>query len=453
MKFSYIKNKPLFTLIMVAITGFTYAQETGVSPYSRFGLGSLNTFHSPAYRGMGGASIALSDFNQINMLNSASYAFLKEYRPVFEADFHAQFLNLEANVDGEKITGSQRNTNVSRFSIALPLNKKLGLGLGLLPYTTTGYNITSNDSVPTLGTVNYLYKGNGGINKTYLGLGYKIIAKDSVELALGFDASYYFGGITQEKRTEFPDDDDAQYALVQNNTRVGGFSFGVGVQYKQKLSNKAKLLFGASVNTGAELNGNRSILNAAYDKDLLVERNLDTLSYNENIKGDISIPLEFRVGAAIEFDEKLTFSAQYKAQNWQDYKEEFEVNQAFDSLQAANEFAFGLRYRPLDVFSQQGLFNRIEYRLGARFGETAVQYNGTPVQEFGMSFGVGIPIAKSTSERLNYKSVSMIQLGVEYGSRGTTNNGLIKEDFTRIYFGVSIMPNYRDRWFRKRKID
>jgi hypothetical protein len=40
---------------------------------------------------------------------------------------------------------------------------------------------------------------------------------------------------------------------------------------------------------------------------------------------------------------------------------------------------------------------------------------------------------------------SSMNLGIEYGSRGTTSNGLIKED----YFSINIGLLFNDKWFRK----
>lgn len=442
-------TKICLIIYLTIFSSVLLAQETGISPYSRFGLGDKNNNHSPAYRGLGGASVGLADMNQLNIDNPATFSFLGLYRPVFEADFYSQFINLQSS----NTTGNQRNSNVGRFSLGLPINRKLGIGLGLMPYTTTGYDIISSDSIYTLGNINYLYNGSGGINKTFLGFGYKLIDRDSINLAFGVNASYFFGEVTREKRTEFPDDEDAIYSLVSDRTRVNGFEFGAGLFYNQKISDKLRFSIGASVNLGSELKAQRNVLNASYDKDLIVERIIDTISSLEDIKGTVDLPLEYKLGASVEFNKSFTISVQYKSQDWASYKEKFELgNQPFDSLQTASEYALGIRFRPFSPYDRVGFLNKIEYRLGARTGQTPIQYNNTSVQEFGMSFGVGIPINVRPSKQ-GFSSFSTVQLGVEYGSRGSQDNGLIKENFTRIFFGVSISPSPRDKWFRKRKID
>ena len=44
---------------------------------------------------------------------------------------------------------------------------------------------------------------------------------------------------------------------------------------------------------------------------------------------------------------------------------------------------------------------------------------------------------------------SNINLGIEYGKRGTTASGLVQEN----YLNVSVGLSFSDRWFVKRKID
>jgi hypothetical protein len=55
-----------------------------------------------------------------------------------------------------------------------------------------------------------------------------------------------------------------------------------------------------------------------------------------------------------------------------------------------------------------------------------------------MNFGLGLPLG-----------VSKIDLGFEFGKRGTSSNGLIEEN----YFNVSVGINLGAKWFEKRKID
>ena len=85
-------------------------------------------------------------------------------------------------------------------------------------------------------------------------------------------------------------------------------------------------------------------------------------------------------------------------------------------------------------------FKRVVYRFGGRFEETGLQLNGESIDEFGISFGLGLPIGGDFSN---------LNLGLEYGQRGTTNSGLIQENFFKLSIGLSL----NDQWFVKRKFN
>ncbi|MCY1380410.1 hypothetical protein D9M69_682310 [compost metagenome] len=57
-----------------------------------------------------------------------------------------------------------------------------------------------------------------------------------------------------------------------------------------------------------------------------------------------------------------------------------------------------------------------------------------------MTMGLGLPIGGSFSN---------INVGFEYGRRGTTHAGLIKETYANIFVSLSL----NDRWFVKRKYE
>ena len=67
-----------------------------------------------------------------------------------------------------------------------------------------------------------------------------------------------------------------------------------------------------------------------------------------------------------------------------------------------------------------------------------MKINGSAIDEFGISFGLGLPVGQFFSNA---------NIGIEIGQRGTIDNNLIEEDFVNIQIGLSL----NDRWFVKRK--
>ena len=437
-----------FLVVFLALVGLqSNAQETGISPYSRIGLGDLNFRHSPAFQSLGGASVSLSDFNLLNLSNPASFSSLTPHMPVFEIDGATQFLKLTAGSTSANLA----TTSFTRMSIGIPVNEKLGLAFGVLPYTTTGYDITSINSEPSIGDVTYKFKGKGGINKLFLGGGYDVYSTDSINLSVGLSAGFLFGNIEKSRRVEFPDDNSALNSLLSQQTGYNGFSFELGLLYSQYVTEKFSYSLGASFTTGVSLNANRTDFFGTYTNFSSVEVVRDTLSYTDGNEGTVEIPSLLRLGGSVKLNGNFEISAQYQSQDWSQYSEVFNNSSVSDTLSSSSFYSLGMRYRPTDVFSTANIFERIEYRAGIRYGNSSLQFNNTQLTEFGTSFGLGIPLRKSATSKNEFRSLSMLNVGVEFGNRGTTDNGLIKENFTTIYFGISIMPQVQNRWFVKRK--
>ena len=65
--------------------------------------------------------------------------------------------------------------------------------------------------------------------------------------------------------------------------------------------------------------------------------------------------------------------------------------------------------------------------------------NFTEIDDFGMSFGVGLPVGNQLSN---------LNLGVEIGKRGKTTQNLVQEN----YFNLRISLTLNDKWFKKLQI-
>ena len=85
-------------------------------------------------------------------------------------------------------------------------------------------------------------------------------------------------------------------------------------------------------------------------------------------------------------------------------------------------------------------YKRMDFRIGASYVNTPLQFGVDQLNEVSISFGVGIPVKKS---RTKYDFSCVL------GRRGTTDNSLIEEQFVR--FGLSV--SYDGIWFVKRKYD
>ena len=82
---------------------------------------------------------------------------------------------------------------------------------------------------------------------------------------------------------------------------------------------------------------------------------------------------------------------------------------------------------------------RVVYRFGIRSEKTGIVLNGNSIEENGITFGVGLPMA----------GFSNANIGFEIGKRGKKSATLIQENYWSVRLGLSL----NDRWFIKRKFN
>jgi len=144
---------------------------------------------------------------------------------------------------------------------------------------------------------------------------------------------------------------------------------------------------------------------------------------------------------------KFKAGIDFKFQPWSKYKG-FEENAA-SKLNNSWRIAAGGEFLPNDKnFSK--FFSRLKYRAGFNYTQTNIKINDTPINEFGINFGIGIPLlitAANDDGLLQKVLIYAFNVGFEAGSRGTTNKNLVRENFYRLKIGISLS----DKWFVKRK--
>ncbi|MFM7017009.1 MAG: hypothetical protein ACKOX3_11850, partial [Bacteroidota bacterium] len=183
-----------FSVILSLLSGYGFSQNSTLSPYSRFGIGDL-TFNGFSYqRGMGGVAIGYINPSTINFNNPASYA-----------SDTVTVMEIGANVEGlfskqSTIHTKGLNADLNALAMAFPIVKnRVGLSFGIIPFSSTGYNIVSSAKLDSVTNVNFIYKGSGGYTKYYLGCGVNL----TKSLSLGLNASYLFGNVINQRKEEF----------------------------------------------------------------------------------------------------------------------------------------------------------------------------------------------------------------------------------------------------------
>lgn len=418
-------TKRLILIVFILFSVITTAQERTSSPYSFYGIG-LNTFRGTVEnKSMGGLSI-FSDSIHVNLQNPAGYGRLRLTNYTVGAS------NTSVELRSETESGSTNNTSLDYLAIGIPA-KKFGFGLGLIPYSTVGYNILDrNEEAGTAAR----YSGKGGLNKVFLSTGYAF----NENISIGAEVNYNFGNI-QNKNIFVRE--GLQYGSREiNRSDLSGLSFKVGLDYERMLNKNLQLNFGAHYTPESNLNAeNRRELATILFSPTGVEFAADKRDIDVD-DTELTLPASYTVGAGLGKPRKWFLGLEYTNTAESDFSNRSFALQGA-SYEAASRYKVGGFYIP-NYNSLTSYLGRIVYRGGLRMEETGLVLQGEPIEEFGMSFGVGLPVGNRTNDFF-----SNVNIGFEYGQRGTTNSGLIKENF----FNAMISLSLNDRWFVQRKFE
>ncbi|MGI8892934.1 MAG: hypothetical protein ACR2GN_05680 [Bacteroidia bacterium] len=412
------------------------AQTTeNISPYSRYGIGEINYSGFTPSLSMGGTGIGFTAHNMVNILNPASYSDLNLVS--FAAGIHSDFYRY--STENNSSTGNY--TNLSYLNLAFPLRKDTtwGLSFGLIPFSNVGYNIATSDSITGVDLVSRSYQGSGGFNQVYIGTGFKI----GKRISLGANVGYIFGNIDKIRRLEFEEANTIN-TQVSNNISISDINVNAAAQLRLITREKSGLILGLTAGLPKDMSATRNFVALRYADNGSI---IDTAYVRENESGSITLPLS--LGAGIMYKKQnvwkerdvLNLGVDYFMQDWSTF-EAFAIS---DSLRNSYRVSLGAQYLP-DESMQAGYMERVYYRFGVRYHQTYLEINETALQEYGITFGLGLPMKPFGLNR----APSYINIGVELGQRGTKENNLIQEQFARILIGFTLNDN---SWFRKRRYD
>lgn len=412
-----IKN--FFVSLLFITTLFSYAQEGTSSPYSFFGLGDVKFKGSIDTRSMGEVGV-IPDSIHINLSNPAMLSNIK--LTTFSAAGTFSPVVLRTNSQKEK---AQR-TSLDYLSIAMPA-KNFAFGFGLLPYSSVGYNIRNN----SITNYEYTFKGSGGVNKAYAAVSYRI----NKHFSVGGELQYNFGKIETTNTTATTIE---SLTREQNTSTLAGVNFNFGLAHQAKLNDKISIFSGLTVQPESKL----SLSNT---------RNIAIIQFNSNGQEvvyddkDVAVPdskmvlpMKVSIGTSVGQQKKWMVGTQITANNMSNFTNR-NGNLSNVSYENALKFSVGGYYIP-KYTSFTNYLNKITYRAGFRYENTGIVVNNLSILDRAVTLGFGLPLSGTFSN---------LNVGLEFGKRGTTNASLIEEN----YSNISLAFSFNDKWFQKRKYD
>jgi hypothetical protein len=458
----YNKNSALTILLSLFIT-YASAQNNTLSPYSLSALGEMSYGHFAQNRALSGVSSSLFSKNAYNLVNPATLGHIN--KTVFDFGVRAErgTLSKEGNFK------DYNNGNFNYFALGFSILKKekhfradtseetgritgisksknivnWATGFSLMPYSSMGGEFLQSQD--TLGfNPLFLNKSLGDLTSVAINNGIKITDYFSI----GHSVSFVWGQNYRNRGVSFPDSQFALGLVDQNFSKYNGFVHNLGLGFELPIRNKFMLSGGLSYRMPHNLNRQLTRTVTSFDfRNSLQNPKLDTLINSESEKQKISLPSHFTGGLSFTAIKKFRISGEYAFQNWSSVTTSWN-----EPLADYNRLSVGLTINP-DSEPLKSM-SKPEIYFGYNRGNLHAIYinnngNLTSIQEYGISFGLGLPVVRDvfTADGKRSRFRSMINLSAEYISRGGNTPNTIKEELFRLTVGLTLT----DLWFIKRK--
>lgn len=470
-------NKITFWSVFFLWCGTLFSQTLTFSPYSRFGLGEMNSSAFAAANLSGGAFIGLKSDTAVPVyINAANPAAVSGIRlTTFELGGTAQFTEYNNGISKVKT----HNINFNYGSLGFPLKQRASACFGLMPYSSIGYNLQNTSANSIVGNIQEQYSGNGGVNKAFLALAinpfkkslqnfYRSTNRDSLiklkqtkeykkkkftkelltELSIGGRADYLFGNILHTSSIIYPTSTNYYHTRRYRALTISDFtgSFGLQTSFtidsvsKREMRRKVKIGFGYFVSLPNTINVKSSTLGYNYSLGSFGdELPKDTFIYVSDKKGNIRLPIEQGIGISFKKGDLLAASMDAAYTGWK----QFRYLDAVTEMKNSYRFAAGLCITPSKYSAGSGAYlKRVQYRIGGYYKTGFIELKNTDIADYGITAGFSFPVGLRMQP-------AVVNLGVQLGELGSLNNNLLRERYARVILGFT----FNDKWFTKFRYD
>lgn len=409
--------KPGVILWILFFTCIQLSAQNVPSPYSIIGIGDIEQSYFNRTSGMANTGIAYSNNNYVTINNPASLSNLTNQLFLVELSGRGTF----AQYAGTGVTPglTAQDFSVEKLSLGIRINKWWGAAIGIMPFSTSNYSFSGNQSLQGSNlTLPVDYDGSGGINRFFFANGFRI----SKNLSLGATVSYLGGSLLQQD-TLFSND-LVSNIYTTNNSYIRNLYMNFGLQYHFKVSKKWDANLGITFSPETELRSHNTVL----IKDGLG----DTLS-NVVVNNTIfTLPNTTGFGISLVKDNKLTFLADYRYQAWSP------LNYSGVNYRLVNSsrYSVGFEYSKQKEYLGNK-YETLNMQAGIFYDNSYLQISNEQVTNRGFTLGLGINSKRST---LSY------HFAFEYGTNGSQYTP-VKQNYESITIGLS----YKDFWYTRGK--
>ncbi len=419
--------------ILLTITLVMLGKERGFSqnvssPYSILGIGDIDTKDYGRYFGSGNASLARRDAGSYNFSNPASLTSLSTKTMNFDISFRGRSSRFGSS-SFDTLTSTTKDMVVKRVTLAIGLNKRSAIALGLKPYSSVNYQYNSENRI--LDGVSPLVKnitGHGGLNQAYLSYGLSLGKRFSA----GITGSAIFGQSIKE--TTYEGNNLELLVNKKETTSYDGGTIQAGLQYSSLSKKKWHHTVGFTTTLGSTLRGQNST--EYYENDQLLKETLEDAD-------DFKLPLSAGIGYTATFRNKLNLSVDANYYHWSYQKVAYPYSYTYPSARFSlgMEYSKKIMYRNWSNPNMQRELERWHLGWGLTAENSYLKIEGKNMWDYSLSLGAGYNILNGVS----------LYSGLEFGRKGNLNLGQYKERYTQYILGITLKelwigPKYTHRY-------
>ena len=360
---------------------------------------------------MGELGLALSDKDYLSIINPASLTEMRLTR--FETGLAYSGSNQASSLSSVFHTSIHLTGMMTGFPI--DHDKGITFTIGLVPYSDVGYKVQEKQTNSFVKEHTIDYTGQGGMYKFVMGTSYKL----PLNISLGATYDYYFG--TVENTTAVTFNSDSTYGNVSFNRTLNYHGMGATVGL---ISGNLSSIFGDSFLKDLRV-GFVYTPEVTLSRDS-VDNSTTGIGIVQTSTGSIKSNLPYRMGlgASLNLLNKYTFTLDYMYQPFSQFTTN---NIASSNMQDYYKMSLGFEFRDLEI-RNDSFWDHVILRAGVSLEQTQYLINGNGIKQFSIYAGIGMPISFDNT----------IDLGFQYGRRGTTDNSLLQENIFKFNVTLSI---------------
>jgi long-subunit fatty acid transport protein len=391
------------------------------SVYSRFGYGELINTNSARRLGMGGLGSAVTDAANLGSFNPAGWHTINLMR----FDFGLNYQGINASTTNYSTYSA--DYSFSGFTLGIPVQKDYGIAIvgGLQPVTEIDYSVVEELSNDIIGDYNAYYKGNGGLSKAFIGASY--ITPIGVVIGGSFD--YFSGKIEYSSETEFRSGVNLSNTKFTNQLKNRGAGFTAGIMTPDmsefvSLGTIKDIRFAASLSYVSKLNADTAFITSSPAVGSKV---------TDDATVEVKIPMKLAFGLSFKVNNRYLIALDYLHQPWSKY--EFNGSKS-PYLRDLMKISAGMEYA--DRSKKFGSFwEQMIFRCGLSYEQTQYEINNEGINQYSIHGGASFPISPGNS----------LDIGLQFGIRGTTDSDLIKENIYR----ATVTLSFGELWFMRQE--